>query len=67
MPRFFPDVTSEKEAAMANDPARKQNEEAVTGMSDEEMVGRAEEDRDDELDEVDEVEEGDEGEEVDEE
>ena len=51
---------------MTNDPARKQNEEAVTGMSDEEMVGRAEEESDDELDEVDEVEEADE-EEVDEE
>jgi hypothetical protein len=66
MPRFFPSVRPEKEAAMANDPARKQNEEAVTGMSDEEMVGRAEEESDDELDEVDEVEEADE-EEVDEE
>ena len=51
---------------MANDRDRIQNEDAITGVSDEEMMGRVEEENDDELDEVDEVEEGD-TEEVDEE
>ena len=47
---------------MANDPDRKQNEEAVTGMSDEEIVGRAEEESDDEFEDIDEVSDVDEGE-----
>jgi hypothetical protein len=52
---------------MANDRERNQNEEAITGKSDEEMTGRVEEGSDDEFENVDEVDEAAEGAEGDEE
>jgi hypothetical protein len=47
---------------MANDRDRNQNEEAITGTSDEDMMGRGEQEPDDDFEDVEEVEAGEEDE-----